>query len=126
MRMLTVNIFNTIKTLTLAKEQGSKKYFCVSTDKAANPVNMMGASKQIMEMFLMRESTSMSVSMARLQMLPFLMVPYCMALINALLKDSPFLRQMMLEDILLHPKNQENFASCQDFLVAIETYFFLS
>jgi FlaA1/EpsC-like NDP-sugar epimerase len=35
---------------------GAKKYFCVSTDKAANPVNMMGASKQIMEMFLMRES----------------------------------------------------------------------
>jgi FlaA1/EpsC-like NDP-sugar epimerase len=35
---------------------GAKKYFCVSTDKAANPVNMMGASKRIMEMFLMRES----------------------------------------------------------------------
>ena len=44
---------------------GAKKYFCVSTDKAANPVNMMGASKRIMEMFLMRESESMEISTAR-------------------------------------------------------------
>ena len=65
MRMLIVNIFNTIKTVRLAKKYGAKKYFCVSTDKAANPVNMMGASKRIMEMFLMRESESMSISMAR-------------------------------------------------------------
>ena len=65
MRMIMVNIFNTIKTLRLAKEMGAKKYFCVSTDKAANPVNMMGASKRIMEMFLMRESLSQNISMAR-------------------------------------------------------------
>lgn len=65
MRMLSVNIFNTIKTFRLARDHGAKKYFCVSTDKAANPVNMMGASKRIMEMFLMRESQTMSLSMAR-------------------------------------------------------------
>jgi FlaA1/EpsC-like NDP-sugar epimerase len=65
MRMLTVNIFNTIKTFRLARDSGAKKYFCVSTDKAANPVNMMGASKRIMEMFLMRESETMPISMAR-------------------------------------------------------------
>ena len=65
MRMINVNIFNTIKTLKLAKESGAKKYFCVSTDKAANPVNMMGASKKIMEMFLMRESLTQEISMAR-------------------------------------------------------------
>ena len=52
MRMIMVNIFNTIKTLRLASKMDAKKYFCVSTDKAANPVNMMGASKRIMEMFL--------------------------------------------------------------------------
>ena len=65
MRMLSVNIFNTIKTFRLARDNGAKKYFCVSTDKAANPVNMMGASKRIMEMFLMRESATMPISMAR-------------------------------------------------------------
>ncbi|MEL0238254.1 MAG: UDP-N-acetylglucosamine 4,6-dehydratase [Gammaproteobacteria bacterium] len=65
MRMIMVNVFNTIKTLTLARENGAKKYFCVSTDKAANPVNMMGASKRIMEMFLMKESLTQEISMAR-------------------------------------------------------------
>ena len=65
MRMIRVNIFNTLKTLHLAKGMRAKKYFCVSTDKAANPVNMMGASKRVMEMFLMKESLSQEISMAR-------------------------------------------------------------
>ena len=65
MRMIEVNIFNTIKTIQLARDNGVKKYFCVSTDKAANPVNMMGASKRIMEKYLMRESESISISTAR-------------------------------------------------------------
>src|SRR5690554_6885510 len=65
MRMIDVNIFNTDKTLQQCIENGVKKYFCVSTDKAANPVNMMGASKRIMEMFVNRRSKDISVSMAR-------------------------------------------------------------
>ncbi len=65
MRMIDVNIFNTDKTLQQAIDNGTKKYFCVSTDKAANPVNMMGASKRIMEMFVMRKSQQIKVSMAR-------------------------------------------------------------
>jgi FlaA1/EpsC-like NDP-sugar epimerase len=65
MRMIDVNIFNTEKTMEQAKEKGTRKYFCVSTDKAANPVNMMGASKRIMEMFLMRRSLELPVSTAR-------------------------------------------------------------
>jgi len=65
MRLIEVNILNTIKSAQMAKELGAKKYFCVSTDKAANPVNMMGASKRIMEMFLMRESESIKISTAR-------------------------------------------------------------
>lgn len=65
MRMVDVNVFNTVSTMARARETGARKYFCVSTDKAANPVNMMGASKRIMEMFLMRESLTLPVSTAR-------------------------------------------------------------
>jgi len=65
MRMIDVNIFNTEKTLQHAIDYNIKKYFCVSTDKAANPVNMMGASKRIMEMFVMRGSEKVDISMAR-------------------------------------------------------------
>lgn len=65
MRLIGVNILNTISTIASAQLRGAKKYFCVSTDKAANPVNMMGASKRIMEMFLMRESETLPISTAR-------------------------------------------------------------
>ncbi len=65
MRMIDVNIFNTEKTLNQSIANGAKKYFCVSTDKAANPVNMMGASKRIMEMYLMRKSEQIKISTAR-------------------------------------------------------------
>lgn len=65
MRMIHVNILNTDKTLQQSIHNKAQKYFCVSTDKAANPVNMMGASKRIMEMFLMRRSQVINASMAR-------------------------------------------------------------
>ena len=65
MRMIDVNIFNTDKTIKQAIKNSTKKYFCVSTDKAANPVNLMGASKRIMEMFLMRRSEDINISTAR-------------------------------------------------------------
>ena len=65
MRMVDVNVLNTNKTIEQALEHGARKYFCVSTDKAANPVNMMGASKRIMEMFLMRASQALPISTAR-------------------------------------------------------------
>lgn len=65
MRMVDVNVFNTDKTILQSIKKGAKKYFCVSTDKAANPVNMMGASKRIMEMFLMRRSQEITISTAR-------------------------------------------------------------
>lgn len=65
MRMIDVNIFNAVNISDLAKLQGAKNYFTVSTDKATNPVNIMGASKLIMEHFLLMHSESQNISMAR-------------------------------------------------------------
>lgn len=65
MRMINVNILNTEKTLKQAIAFGVKRYFCVSTDKAASPVNLMGASKRIMEKFLIRSSSRIEISSAR-------------------------------------------------------------
>lgn len=65
MRLIRVNILNTDRIVAHAMAMGAKKHFCVSTDKASNPVNMMGASKRIMEMFLMRRSERIPVSTAR-------------------------------------------------------------
>lgn len=65
MRMIDVNILNTQKIIELAIKHGTQKFFCVSTDKASNPVNMMGASKRIMELFLMHKSRDINISTAR-------------------------------------------------------------
>ena len=90
MRMIMVNVFNTVKTLRLAKDSGAKKYFCVSTDKAANPVNMMGASKRIMEMFMMRESVSQNISMARFANVAFSDGSLLHGFNNRFAKSQPF------------------------------------
>lgn len=64
-RLLDVNIFNAAKLARIASEQEATKYFCVSTDKAANPANAMGASKRLMELFLLKESKKIDISFAR-------------------------------------------------------------
>tara|TARA_B100000029_G_scaffold516626_1_gene631933 strand:+ start:7571 stop:8764 length:1194 start_codon:yes stop_codon:yes gene_type:complete len=65
MRMIQVNILNTEKTILNSITNKSKKYFCVSTDKATNPVNLMGASKKIMELYLSHYRGDINISSAR-------------------------------------------------------------
>jgi FlaA1/EpsC-like NDP-sugar epimerase len=62
--MLKVNVINSKKLLEIASSN-SKKYFCVSTDKAANPVSLMGASKKLMEDFLCSSQNTTPFSSAR-------------------------------------------------------------
>lgn len=64
-RLIDVNVINSVKLMKLAAEINCEKYFCVSTDKAANPVNMMGASKLLMEHYIFTECQSVKVSTAR-------------------------------------------------------------
>lgn len=65
MRMIRVNVLNTDRIVGHAIQMRARKHFCVSTDKASNPVNLMGASKRIMEMYLMRRAQQIDVSTAR-------------------------------------------------------------
>ena len=51
--------------MELLMEYKPKHFFCVSTDKAANPVNIMGASKRILEDLVMAYSTEFPVTTAR-------------------------------------------------------------
>ena len=63
--MITNNVFNTKKLLDNLKDKNLSHFFSVSTDKAANPVNVMGASKKLMEQVLMQYSDIMNISTAR-------------------------------------------------------------
>ena len=53
------------KLMDLLCEYPPKHFFCVSTDKAANPVNIMGASKRIMEDLVMAYNSRFKVTTAR-------------------------------------------------------------
>ena len=63
--LLQNNVFHAKKLLDLLAEFPPEEYFCVSTDKAANPVNIMGASKRIMEDMIFSYSDKFPVKTAR-------------------------------------------------------------
>ncbi|MCR5765694.1 MAG: polysaccharide biosynthesis protein [Treponema sp.] len=63
--LLQNNVLNAKKLLDLLSEFPPEEYFCVSTDKAANPVNIMGASKRIMEDVIFAYSDKFPVKTAR-------------------------------------------------------------
>lgn len=63
--MIRNNVFNTKKLLSQIKSIKPDHFFSVSTDKAANPVNVMGASKKLMEKVLMAYSREINISTAR-------------------------------------------------------------
>ena len=59
------NVFGIIKLLELCEKNPPKYFFSVSTDKAANPVNIMGASKSLMEKLILSKKNNFRVSTAR-------------------------------------------------------------
>lgn len=63
--LLQNNLLHANKLLDLLTEYPPEEYFCVSTDKAANPVNIMGASKRIMEDLIFSYSDHFPVKTAR-------------------------------------------------------------
>lgn len=63
--LLQNNVLHAKLLLDLLMEYPPEEYFCVSTDKAANPVNIMGASKRIMEDVIFSYSDKFPVKTAR-------------------------------------------------------------
>lgn len=63
--LLQNNVLHAKLLLDLLSEYSPEEYFCVSTDKAANPVNIMGASKRIMEDVIFSYSDKFPVKTAR-------------------------------------------------------------
>lgn len=63
--LLKNNVLHAKKLLDLLAEYPPESYFCVSTDKAANPVNIMGASKRLMEDVIFSYSDKFPVKTAR-------------------------------------------------------------
>lgn len=63
--MIENNVLRARKLLDLLLQYPPEHFFCVSTDKAANPVNVMGASKKLMEEMIMAYSDRLPIKTAR-------------------------------------------------------------
>jgi len=87
--MVNNNVFNTKKLIDLAKEQNPKHFFSVSTDKAANPVNVMGASKKLMEKVLMAYSKELKICTARFANVAFSNGSLLAGFIERMMKRQP-------------------------------------
>lgn len=87
--MVKNNVFNTKKLLDLALQNKPQHFFSVSTDKAANPVNVMGASKKMMEKVLMAYTKELKISTARFANVAFSNGSLLYGFIERILKRQP-------------------------------------
>jgi FlaA1/EpsC-like NDP-sugar epimerase len=83
------NVFGAIKLLKLSELNPPKYFFSVSTDKAANPVNIMGASKSLMEKLILSKKNNFRVSTARFANVAFSNGSLLDGFINRLNKKQP-------------------------------------
>ena len=83
------NVLKARKLLDLLVEMPPKHFFCVSTDKAANPVNVMGCSKKVMEEMIMAYSKKFKVCTARFANVAFSNGSLLAGFIERLMKQQP-------------------------------------
>ena len=87
--MINNNVFNTQNLIDLASLNPPNHFFSVSTDKAANPVNVMGASKKLMENVLMAHSNIIKISTARFANVAFSNGSLLAGFIERIMKRQP-------------------------------------
>lgn len=87
--MIENNVFKAKDFLDLLLKNKPEHFFCVSTDKAANPVNVMGASKKLMEEVIMAYSPSLHITTARFANVAFSNGSLLSGYIERLFKNQP-------------------------------------
>lgn len=87
--LLENNVLKARRLLDLLSEFPPEHFFCVSTDKAANPVNIMGASKRIMEDMIMASSDKFKVCTARFANVAFSNGSLLAGFIERMMKHQP-------------------------------------
>jgi FlaA1/EpsC-like NDP-sugar epimerase len=87
--MIENNVFKAKKFLDLLLTNKPDNFFCVSTDKAANPVNVMGASKKIMEEVILSYSSKINITTARFANVAFSNGSLLAGFLERINKDQP-------------------------------------
>ena len=87
--MIDNNVLKAKKLLDLLLEYPPQHFFCVSTDKAANPVNIMGASKKLMEEVILAYSNELPITTARFANVAFSNGSLPAGFIERIMKQQP-------------------------------------
>jgi len=87
--MIENNVFKAKEFLDLLVKHKPEHFFCVSTDKAANPVNVMGASKKLMEEVIMAYSSELQITTARFANVAFSNGSLLAGYVERLFKNQP-------------------------------------
>lgn len=87
--MCETNVFMAKKLLDLLLDNPPEAFFCVSTDKAANPVNVMGATKKLMEETIMAYSDRLPIKTARFANVAFSNGSLPIGWLNRIAKKQP-------------------------------------
>ncbi len=87
--MIENNVLKAKKLLDLLLAHPPQHFFCVSTDKAANPVNIMGASKKLMEEVILAYSAELPITTARFANVAFSNGSLLAGFIERVMKQQP-------------------------------------
>lgn len=102
--LLENNVIKAEKLLKTLVNCPPKHFFCVSTDKAANPVNIMGASKKIMEEVIMAYSSLIPITTARFANVAFSSGSLLDGFLSRLMKRQPFSAPMDVKRYFVSPE----------------------
>ena len=102
--MVDNNVIKAKTLLDLLVEHPPERFFCVSTDKAANPVNVMGASKKLMEEVILAYSTKIPITTARFANVAFSNGSLPFGFIERLMKKQPLSSPLHIKRYFVSPE----------------------
>ncbi len=102
--MIQNNVIRAKRLLDLLQNQKPERFFCVSTDKAANPVNVMGASKKLMEEVILAYSQEMHIATARFANVAFSNGSLLAGFIERIMKRQPLASPLDVKRYFVSPE----------------------
>lgn len=101
--MLRNNVIDAVGLLRRLRTSPPERFFCVSSDKAANPANVMGASKKLMEMAIFAHADEFPITTARFANVAFSQGDLLSGFLNRLLRRQPLSAPRDLRRFFLSP-----------------------
>jgi len=110
--MIDNNVLKAKNFLDFLLANPAKHFFCVSTDKAANPVNVMGASKKLMEEVILAYSNEMKITTARFANVAFSNGSLPAGFIDRMLKHQPLSCPSDVKRFFVSPEESGQICLC--------------